>query len=73
MQCYYVVVTDMFQLLTLPSSGQREQEYKYSYVEITPPLENISFMVKNCGLNSIITSMKYEKLKSCCMKYSSMK
>jgi hypothetical protein len=44
----------------LPTSGQREQEYKHSYVEISPPLENISFMVKNCGLNSIIMmSIKY--------------
>jgi len=72
MQCYYLAFTDMFQLLMLPSSGQWEQEYKYSYVEIAPPLENISSMVKNCGLNNIIMiSIKYQKLKSC-MKYSSM-
>jgi hypothetical protein len=60
MQFYYLVVTDMFQLLMCPSSGWWEQEYKYSYVEITPQLENLSFTVKNFGLNSIIMmSIKY--------------
>ena len=60
MQCYYLVITNMFQLLMLRPSGQWEQEYKYSYVETTPPLENVSFTVKNCGLNSIIMmSIKY--------------